>query len=207
MPELLQHTYCLLELLLWPSGHLLELLRLHHRLLQPLRLFCRWLQVLLPLSQIQTVSKAAGPVTAADVVCHEAPYYAGNVHYCYYEQMRSDAAYGAGTYSPSHVDILSFDNAKLPATYLKEMKAGGGPTASTLAATPTMVVKFDPKASIGTAPDASGQPVIVTGPTVSVYQSKGNNVVYTVCANPRGGGSAALTTCAKALAKAQLAKL
>jgi len=164
-------------------------------------------KVLLPLSQIQKVSGAAGPVTAADVTCHEAPYYAGNVHYCYYEQMRSDAAYGAGTYSPSHVDILSFDNAKLPATYLKEMKAGGGPTATTLAATPTMVVKFDPKASIGTAPDASGQPVIVTGPTVSVYQSKGSNVVYTVCANPRGGSSAQLTTCAKALAKAQLAKL
>lgn len=164
-------------------------------------------KALLSLADITKVSGAAGPVTAADVTCHSAPYYAGNVEYCYYEQMRSDAAYAAGTPSPSHVDIISFSNAKLPSTYLKEMKAGGGPTASTLAATPTMVVKYDPKASISTSVDASGQPVLTVGPTVSVYARKGINVVYTVCANPKATTPTQLTTCAKKLANTQLARL
>ena len=164
-------------------------------------------KALLPLTSITKISGAAGPVSAADVTCHSAPYYAGNVEYCYYELMRSDAAYKGGTPSPSHVDIISFSNAKLPVTYLKEMKAGGGPTASTLTATPKMVVKYDPKANISTSVDASGQPVIVVGPTVSVYARKGINVVYTVCADPKATSSAQLTTCAKKLATAQLARL
>jgi len=164
-------------------------------------------KALLPLTSITKISAAAGPVTAADVTCHNAPYYAGNVEYCYYELMRSDAAYAGGTSSPSHVDIISFSDAKLPVTYLKEMKAGGGPTATTLSATPTMVVKYDPKASISTSVDASGQPVLVVGPTVSVYARKGINVVYTVCANPKATTSTQLTACAKKLAAAQLARL
>jgi hypothetical protein len=164
-------------------------------------------KALLSLGQVTRISGAAGPVTAADVTCHSAPYYAGEVEYCYYEQMRSAAAYSAGTLSPSHVDIISFSNAKLPLAYLKEMKAGGGPTASTLSATPKMVVKYDPKGSIATAPDASGQPVMVVGPTVSVYARKGINVVYTVCANPKATTSTDLAACAKKLANAQLARL
>jgi hypothetical protein len=164
-------------------------------------------KALLPLSSITRISGAAGPVTAADVTCHNAPYYAGSVEYCYYEQMRSDAAYAAGSQSPSHVDIISFSNSKLPKTYLKEMKAGGGPTATTLSATPNMVVKYDPKASISTSVDATGQPALVVGPTVSVYARKGINVVYTVCANPKATTSTQLAVCAKKLAAAQLARL
>lgn len=164
-------------------------------------------KALLPLSSIAKISGASGPVTAADVTCHSAPYYAGNVEYCYYEQMRSDAAYANGTQSPSHVDIISFSNSKLPSTYLKEMKSGGGPTATTLSATPKMVVKYDSKANISTSVDATGQPVMVVGPTVSVYARKGINVVYTVCANPKATTPTALTTCAKKLAAAQLARL
>ncbi len=164
-------------------------------------------KALLPLAQITRISGAAGPVTAADVTCHNAPYYAGNVEYCYYEVMRSEAAYSGGTLSPSHVDIISFSNSKLPSAYLKEMKAGGGPTAITLSASPTMVVKYDPKASISANPDASGQPALVVGPTVSVYARKGINVVYTVCANPKATTATDLTACAKKLAAAQLARL
>ncbi|MEI6361308.1 MAG: hypothetical protein WCP95_04180 [Actinomycetes bacterium] len=164
-------------------------------------------KALLTLPQITSISGAAGPVTSAGVTCHAAPYYAGNVEYCYYEMMRSDAAYAGGKPSPSHVDIISFSNAKLPIAYLKEMKAGGGPTAITLTATPTLIVKYDPKASISTSADAGGQPVLSTGPTVSVYQRKGINVVYTVCADPKATTSTQLAICAKKLATAQLARL
>jgi hypothetical protein len=87
------------------------------------------------------------------------------------------------------------------------MKAGGGPTAITLTATPTTIVKYDPKATISTSVDATGQPVPVTGPTVSVYQRKGINVVYTVCADPKATTSTQLAICAKKLATAQLARL
>ncbi len=163
-------------------------------------------KTLLTLRQVSAVSGVGSPSAANGLVCHSAPYPPGNVNYCYYEYLHSDGAFAAGRGWPNHVDLLGFNSAAVAAKYLKEMKASRLP-AAVLGQTATSVVFYDTDLAITTPGAGGGAPVYTKGPTVTIFSRRGANVVYVACANPKATSSTALASCAKALAKAQLAKL
>jgi hypothetical protein len=162
---------------------------------------------MLTIREITRASGTMAPVTTEGIACHEMPYIkTGNVRYCFYMTLRSDAAYAAGRLSVTHVDVLSFDVPSEGPAYLKEMGNVGGPQSRTLAKSPTGVTRFDPAAAIPIGANADGTPINKTGATVTVYALTGSNFVYATCANPNGSAKG-LRACANRVVAAQLTKL
>lgn len=163
-------------------------------------------KALLTVKQISAVSGVGSPSAAGALVCHSAPYPPGSVNYCYYEYLHSDGAYAAGTAFPNHVDVLGFDSAKTARQYIREMKASR-PATAVMSQSASSVMFFDTDMPIATPSDGTGQPGQGKGPTVTIFSSRGANVVYIACANPKAVNGTALAACASRLAKAQLARL
>jgi hypothetical protein len=163
-------------------------------------------KALLSLKQIGAIPDFGVPMQARKRVCHTAPYLKGSVTYCYYEFLHSNAAFARGVMWPNHVDILSFESPRVARAYIAEMSTSG-PTVSLLKASAKTVIRYDTEASISTPIQADGQPGSVAGPTVSLFSAVGSDVVYVACADPAATTSRGLASCARAVARAQKAKL
>ena len=162
---------------------------------------------MLTIPEITRASRTKGPVTTDGVTCHYAPYINnGNVRYCYYETLRSDAAYAAKQFSVTHVDVLSFDSPSLGRAYLKEMGNVGSPSARTVAKSRTSVTRLDTAVDVPVGTSADGMPITKSGAAVSVNVWTGSNFVYATCANPNGSVKG-LRACADRLVAAQVKKL
>ncbi len=163
-------------------------------------------KALLSLKQIAAIPVFGAPMQANKRVCHTAPYLKGTVNYCYYEFLHSNAAFANGDMWPNHVDVLSFPSPRVARAYIAEMSTSG-PTVSLLKASATTVVRYDTEGSISTPVQPDGQPGSAIGPTVSIFSAVGSEVVYVACADPKATTSNGLASCARAVARAQKAKL